>query len=186
MSASSMFIVVLLPLFAALSQGAGATSFSVTNQCNFVVWPALSDQQEGGGTQLNPGETWNLELFPPVTNNGAMAIWPRTGCDFNDAGSGSCATGDCDGRLSCSPFFSFLHSPAATLAGFFLDDRSNTDFYDIDVINGFNVAMDFSCSTGVTIRCRDAGCPEAYQQPDDAKTQSCSGDNRSFRIVFCP
>ncbi|KAI4992444.1 hypothetical protein ZWY2020_051861 [Hordeum vulgare] len=54
------------------------------------------------------------------------------------------------------------------------------DYYDISVIDGYNVPMDFSCSTGVPLRCRDAGCYDAYQQPNDVRTKSCGGASRSF------
>nr|ACN31714.1 unknown [Zea mays] len=45
--------------------------------------------------------------------------------------------------------------------------------------------MDFSCSTGAALRCRDSGCPDAYHQPNDPKTRSCNG-NSNYQVVFCP
>ncbi|KQJ94000.1 thaumatin-like pathogenesis-related protein 1 [Brachypodium distachyon] len=174
MAASSVLILLMASALLAAAGVVGATTFSITNQCGFPVWPAAIPV--GGGRQLNRGETWNLEV--PAGTSSAR-IWGRTGCSFNGAGRGSCATGDCGGALSCS----LSGQPPATLAEFTLGGAQ--DFYDISVIDGFNVAMDFSCSTGDALRCRDAGCPDAYHHPNDVKTHACSG-NRSFRVVFCP
>uniref|UniRef100_A0ACD5X762 Uncharacterized protein n=1 Tax=Avena sativa TaxID=4498 RepID=A0ACD5X762_AVESA len=170
MAASSSVLMLLLS--AALTAGASATSFSITNRCSFPVWPAAIPV--GGGRRLNSGDTWNLNI-PGGTS--AARIWARTGCNFK-GNSGSCATGDCGPALSCS----LSGQPPATLAEFTLGSQ---DFYDISVIDGFNIGMDFSCSTGVALRCRNSNCPDAYHHPNDVKTKSCSG-NRSYRIVFCP
>ncbi|KAE8778967.1 thaumatin-like pathogenesis-related protein 1 [Hordeum vulgare] len=111
----------------------------------------------GGGRRVNSGDTWNLEV--PVGTSAAR-IWGRTGCNFN-GDRGSCATG--------SEF-----------------SLGSQDYYNISVIDGYNVPMDFSCSTGVPLGCRDAGCYDAYHQPNDVRTKSCGGASRSFRVVFCP
>ena len=171
MAASSSAFTLLLA--AAFATCASATSFSITNQCSFTVWPAATPV--GGGRQLNSGDTWSIDI-PTGTSSGR--IWGRTGCNFN-GNSGRCATGDCAGALSCI----LSGQPPFTLAEFTL--RGDMDSYDISVIDGFNIGMGFSCSTGVALQCRDSGCPAAYHQPNDVKTKTCSG-NRSFRVVFCP
>ncbi|XP_020159035.1 thaumatin-like pathogenesis-related protein 3 [Aegilops tauschii subsp. strangulata] len=171
MAASPWALILLLA--AAFTAGAGATTFSITNRCSYPVWPAAIPV--GGGRRLNSGDTWNLEV-PGGTS--AARIWGRTGCNFN-GDRGSCATGDCAGALYCG----LSGRPPATLAEFSLGSQ---DYYDISVIDGYNVPMDFSCSTGVALRCRDAGCYDAYHQPNDVRTKSCGGGNRSFRVVFCP
>jgi hypothetical protein len=171
MATSSSALILLLA--AAFAAGASATSFSITNRCTFTVWPAATPV--GGGRQLNSGDTWNLDI-PASTSSGR--IWGRTGCSFN-GNSGRCATGDCGGALSCT----LSGQPPLTLAEFTLN--GGTDFYDISVIDGYNLPMDFSCSTGVNIQCRDPSCPDAYHTPPEPKTKACSG-NRSFRVVFCP
>ncbi|KAI4992445.1 hypothetical protein ZWY2020_051862 [Hordeum vulgare] len=171
MAASSSALIILLA--AALTAGASARSFSITNRCSFTVWPAATPV--GGGRQLNGGETWNLDI-PDGTSS--ARIWGRTDCSFN-GNSGRCGTGDCGGALSCT----LSGQPPLTLAEFTLG--GGTDFYDISVIDGYNLPMDFSCSTGVNIQCRDRNCPDAYHTPPEPKTKACSG-NRRFNIVFCP
>jgi hypothetical protein len=71
-----------------------------------------------------------------------------------------------------------------TLAEFTLG--GSQDFYDISVIDGYNLAMQFSCSTGVTLNCGSSSCPDAYLFPNDnTKTHACSG-NSNYQVTFCP
>uniref|UniRef100_M8BD32 Thaumatin-like protein n=1 Tax=Aegilops tauschii TaxID=37682 RepID=M8BD32_AEGTA len=65
MAASSSALILLLAT--ALTAGASARSFSITNRCSFTVWPAATPA--GGGRQLNNGETWNLDI-PDGTSTG--------------------------------------------------------------------------------------------------------------------
>ncbi|XP_047076471.1 thaumatin-like pathogenesis-related protein 4 isoform X2 [Lolium rigidum] len=169
-TSSSALILLLVVSFAA---SASATSFSITNQSSFTVWPAA--RPVGGGRQLNSGETWNLDI-PAGTHT--ATIWGRTGCSFK-GNSDCCATADYVGALFCT----LSRQPPLTLVEFTLGGKF--DSYDISVIDGFNIGMGFSYSTGVALQCRDSHCPDAYQQPNDVKTKTCRG-NRSFRIVFCP
>ncbi|XP_062203385.1 thaumatin-like pathogenesis-related protein 4 [Phragmites australis] len=164
---------VLLVLLAAFTASASAATFSIVNNCGFTVWPAAIPV--GGGLQLNPGQMWTLNV-PAGTSS--CRIWGRTGCSFN-GGSGSCQTGDCAGALSCT----LSGQPPATLAEFSIGGA--TDSYDISVIDGYNLAMDFSCSNGDAIRCRNSGCPDANDQPNDTKGHICTGNN-NYQVIFCP
>jgi len=66
-----------------------------------------------------------------------------------------------------------------------------TDFFDISVIDGFNLPMDFlpaeggpGCTKGP--RCLTSQCPDAYTQPqDDNKTFACPR-GANYQLVFCP
>nr|P50697.1 RecName: Full=Thaumatin-like pathogenesis-related protein 3; Flags: Precursor [Avena sativa]AAB09226.1 thaumatin-like pathogenesis-related protein [Avena sativa] len=169
MATSSAVLFLLLAVFAA---GASAATFRITNNCGFTVWPA--GIPVGGGFQLNSKQSSNINV-PAGTSAGR--IWGRTGCSFNN-GRGSCATGDCAGALSCT-----LSGQPATLAEYTIG--GSQDFYDISVIDGYNLAMDFSCSTGVALKCRDSGCPDAYHHPNDVATHACNG-NSNYQITFCP
>jgi hypothetical protein len=129
-----------------------------------------------GGTQLDPGQTWTVDV-PAGTQSGR--VWGRTGCSFN-GGSGSCQTGDCGGALSCT----LSGQPPMTLAEFTIG--GSQDFYDISVIDGYNLPMLFSCSTGVTLNCGGSSCPDAYLFPaDNTKTHACNG-NSNYQVTFCP
>uniref|UniRef100_A0A0E0MPV7 Thaumatin-like protein n=1 Tax=Oryza punctata TaxID=4537 RepID=A0A0E0MPV7_ORYPU len=166
-TSSAVLLVVLVATLAA--GGANAAIFTITNSCPFTVWPAATPV--GGGVQLNPGETWTIDV-PAGTSSGR--VWGRTCCNFN-GGSGSCATGDCAGALSCT----LSGQKPLTLAEFTLGLGGSQDFYDLSVIDGFNVGMSFSCSSGETLTCRDSSCP------DNTKLHHCNG-NSNYQVVFCP
>ncbi|XP_062203434.1 thaumatin-like pathogenesis-related protein 4 [Phragmites australis] len=168
-AASSVLFLVL----AAFAAGASAATFTVTNNCGFTVWPAATPV--GGGRQLDPHQTWTFDV-PAGTSSGR--VWGRTGCSFN-GGRGSCQTGDCGGALSCT----LSGQPPLTLAEFTIGGAQ--DFYDISVIDRFNIGMAFSCSTGVGLVCRDSSCPDAYHQPNEMKTHACNG-NSNYQVTFCP
>ncbi|RWW25015.1 hypothetical protein GW17_00010665 [Ensete ventricosum] len=99
------------------------------------------------------------------------------------------ATGDCGGLLECQAY----GSPPNTLAEFSLNQDNNNDFIDISLVDGFNVPMDFSPTTGGCrgIRCAaDINgnlCPDAYSYPKDDATSlfTCPGGT-NYRVVFCP
>jgi hypothetical protein len=151
MAASS----ILFLLLAALVAGASASTFTITNNCGFTVWPAATPV--GGGTQLNPGGTWTITV-PAGTSSGR--VWGRTGCSFN-GGSGSCQTGDCAGALSCT----LSGQPPLMLAEFTLGTSGgNQDFYDVSVIDGYNLAMAFACSGGDNSCFRPSGVPVSGRQ----------------------
>ncbi|CAL4890740.1 unnamed protein product [Urochloa decumbens] len=172
--AATSVLFLLLAAFAV--GGTNAATFTVRNNCGFTVWPAATPV--GGGTQLNPGGTWTFGV-PAGTSSGR--VWGRTGCSFN-GNSGRCATGDCAGALSCT----LSGQPPMTLAEFTIGGGGNQDFYDISVIDGYNVGMAFSCSTGVGLVCRSSSCPDAYLFPsDNTKTHACSG-NSNYQVTFCP
>ncbi|KAH7511417.1 hypothetical protein FEM48_ZijujUnG0015800 [Ziziphus jujuba var. spinosa] len=123
-----------------------AARFNIINRCPFVVWAAAVP---GGGRRLNPGESWPLDVSPGTT---AARIWARTNCRFDGTGRGRCETGDCGGVLQCTGY----GQPPNTLAEYALNQYNNMDFFDISLVDRFNVRMEFSptspqCSRG--IRC---------------------------------
>ncbi|WOK99546.1 protein P21-like [Canna indica] len=141
----SSLSLLLLPLLFSLSR---AATFDIVNQCSDTIWPAALP---GGGVRLDPGQTWSLNVNPGTAGG---RIWARTGCNFDGSGSGSCQTGDCGGRLNCQ----LSGAPPTTLAEFSLNQPNNLDFYDISVIDGFNVPMSFGPTSG--------GCPNLQCSAD--------------------
>ncbi|KAJ1266579.1 hypothetical protein BS78_08G163000 [Paspalum vaginatum] len=177
--------LLLLLVFVALTAGgaADAATFVVTNACPFRVW--LAAVPAGGGGLLEPGETWVIAL-PAGTTSGR--IWGRTDCHF--AGEhGACGTGDCAGALRCQ----LSGKPPATLAEFTLAASvAGEDFYDVSVVDGFNLPMDFACDDGKAgglqappIRCSDPACAGANLRPGEGKVRTCTPGS-DYRVVFCP
>ena len=92
----------------------------------------------------------------------AMArIWGCIGCNFDGSGRGHCQTGDCIDGLQCTGW----GVPPNTLAEFALNQYGNQDFYDISLVDGFNIPMDFyplnggchkiSCTADINGQCRN-------------------------------
>ncbi|KAI4326992.1 hypothetical protein L6164_019501 [Bauhinia variegata] len=122
-----------------------ATRFDVRNQCPYTVWAAAVP---GGGKRLNQGETWTFNVNPGTMQG---RIWGRTHCSFDESGRGRCETGDCGGVLECESH----GAPPNTQAEYGLNLYNNLDFFDISLVGGFNVPMEFSPTS---IRCRGTRC----------------------------
>ncbi|CAL9172569.1 unnamed protein product, partial [Musa hybrid cultivar] len=153
----------LLALLLTLSH---AARFEIVNGCPFTVWAAAIP---GGGLQLDQGQTWVIDVID-VNNNGTSftgsRIWARTGCSFDGSGHGRCQTGDCGGVLDCKAY----GSPPNTLAEFAVNQFNNIDYFDVSLVDGFNVPMEFSPITGncSAIRCSadiNGRCPAELWTP---------------------
>lgn len=68
----------------------------------------------------------------------AGRFWARTGCHF---GRGRCDTGDCGDSVECSGRGG---APPATLAEFTFNGYAGDDFYDVSLVDGFNVPISVS------------------------------------------
>uniref|UniRef100_A0A0E0JDB6 Protein kinase domain-containing protein n=1 Tax=Oryza punctata TaxID=4537 RepID=A0A0E0JDB6_ORYPU len=148
----------LLPLLLLVAANTNhAATFNITNQCSFTVWPAVVPA--GGGMRLDPGKLWVLDV-PDSTASGR--VWARTGCSFDANGNGSCQTGDCGSVLSCKN----SGNPPVTLAEFSLNQFNKLDLFDISLIQGFNVPMDF------------LPAPEEKQGAPPCRT--------NYQVIFCP
>ena len=133
----TMLFLIFLALFFNFNPSHAAT-FTIRNNGPYTVWAAASP---GGGRRLDRGQTWTLN----VAAGTAMArIWGRTGCSFDGAGRGRCQTGDCGGLLQCQGW----GQPPNTLAEYALNQFNNLDFFDISLVDGFNIPMDFSPTSG--------------------------------------
>jgi hypothetical protein len=124
-----------------------AARFDITNNCPFTVW---AEAVFGRGRQLNQGETWDLDVNAGTAGvafgleHGVVSMVP----DMVVARPVSAM-----GFSNAKPIYGV---PPNTLAEFGLNQFNNLDFFDISLVDGFNVAMDFSpTSNGYTrgIRC---------------------------------
>ena len=146
---------LLLVLVSLLSTPSNAITFTVKNNCPYTVWGAAVP---GGGRQMNPGATWIVTANPGQTG---ARIWARTGCTVSGPNGLRCTTGDCGGKLQCTAY----GTPPNTLAEYALKQFNNLDFFDISLVDGFNVPMSFlpeggQCSRGPSCRADLNGpCP---------------------------
>ncbi|KAG6437975.1 hypothetical protein SASPL_102906 [Salvia splendens] len=142
------------PFVGKLSISSGAI-FTLQNSCSYTIWPGtLSGNGAavlgGGGFALPPGGTIQLPAPPGWSGR----VWARTGCNFDAAGNGQCATGDCGGGIKCIGG----GAPPASLVEFTLGgDAAAKDFYDVSLVDGYNVGLGVRPSGG-TGDCQNAGC----------------------------
>lgn len=129
----------------------GAT-FTFVNKCDKTVWPGIlgTPKLDSTGFELTKGSSRSFQA--PTGWSGRF--WGRTGCNFDDSGSGTCATADCgSGQMECNGGGA---TPPATLAEFTLGSGSQ-DFYDVSLVDGYNLPMMVEVSGG-SGPCASTGC----------------------------
>jgi hypothetical protein len=112
----------------------------IANWCAEDVYPALLTQGGDGpstnGFHLSPGANQTVN----VTSDWQGRVWGRTNCTFNSNGhqtGSACSTGDCGGTLNCL----IAGAPPATLAEFTMQGSQKQTFYDLSVVDGYNLPM---------------------------------------------
>lgn len=82
-------------------------------------------------------------------------IWARTLCGQDPEGKFSCATADCgSGKIECVGGA----KPPATLAEFTLNGADGLDFYDVSLVDGYNLPMLIVAKDGTRGGCSATGC----------------------------
>nr|GLL38530.1 thaumatin-like protein 1 [Ipomoea trifida] len=150
LSCTAIPSLVLLLCF----QGAIAAKFTFVNNCEQTVWPGIlgTPTLDATGFELTKGTSRTFQA--PTGWSGRF--WGRTGCNFDDSGQGSCLTGDCgSGQMECNGEGA---QPPATLAEFTLGAGGSQDFYDVSLVDGFNLPMMVDVSGGGSGRCAPTGC----------------------------
>ena len=133
-----------------------ATTFRFVNKCDYTVWPGIlsganSAPLESTGFELPQGGTQTFQ----APSGWSGRFWGRTGCNFDGSGQGSCSTGDCgSGRIECGGSGA---APPATLAEFTLNGSGGQDFYDVSLVDGYNLPMIVEASGG-SGGCGSTGC----------------------------
>ncbi|CAD6343454.1 unnamed protein product [Miscanthus lutarioriparius] len=132
-----LFLAVLAVSFS----GVWSKSFTITNNCGYTVWPGIlsgagSPSLDTTGFELPPGASQTLQA--PAGWSGRL--WGRTLCTTNGTTNKfACATGDCgSGAVACGGGNA---APPATLAEFTLDGSSGMDFYDVSLVDGYNLPL---------------------------------------------
>lgn len=121
------------------------TPLTIVNQCADDIWAAINTQHGAGpstnGFKLSTGEQNNLT----VSSDWQGRVWGRTNCSFNNAGTGpasggvgkACGSGDCNGALNCV----VGGDVPVSLAEFTLDAGDGQTYYDISLVDGYNIPM---------------------------------------------
>lgn len=146
-------------IFLTICNGILGTTFTFKNRCNYMVWPGIlssagSTPLDSTGFELSPGESQSFEASPGWSGR----FWGRTGCTFDPSGQGNCATADCgSNQISCNGAGA---TPPATLAEFTIGSVSGSstlDFYDVSLVDGYNLPMAVDASGG-SGACGTTGC----------------------------
>lgn len=134
-----------------------SATFTLTNQCNYPVWTGLLS---GAGTPPLP--TTGFPLQPSQSNSISVPtswsgrMWGRTLCSTDSTGRFSCVTGDCgSGTIECNGGGA---APPATLAEFTLNGANGMDFYDVSLVDGYNLPMMVVPQGGAGGNCNITGC----------------------------
>ncbi|PON32688.1 Thaumatin [Trema orientale] len=149
-------------------------NIAIMNNCPYTVWAAAIP---GGGRRLDSGQSWVLGV--PKKDNSNGRIWGRTNCTFDKDGRGSgCETGDCNGLLECQGG----GRPPKTMAEYTLNQFGSPDFFDISLVDGFNVPMEFSptsegCSRGVKCGNSTSGSADTIKEQCPHELRAPGGCN---------
>nr|CAB3495012.1 unnamed protein product [Digitaria exilis] len=137
-----------------------STTFTIANSCAYTVWPGLlssagSPPLPTTGFALAPGES--RALAAPTGWSGRL--WGRTLCVSSSGNHFACATGDCgSGDVECNGGGA---ATPATLAEFTLDGSGELDFFDVSLVDGYNLPMVVSptnTNAGGNGKCAATGC----------------------------
>lgn len=158
MGSFNLFVLpfLLVPALSSFS-GVSATTFTFVNKCGYTVWPGIlagasSPKLDSTGFELAHGGTRTFQ----APSGWSGRFWARTGCTFDGSGQGSCATADCgSGQVECNGSGA---APPATLAEFTLNGSGGQDFYDVSLVDGYNVPMFVEASGGSSGGCASTGC----------------------------
>ncbi|KAG0472238.1 hypothetical protein HPP92_016784 [Vanilla planifolia] len=148
----TLFLVVSLLL---LPASFASCIFTILNNCPYTVWPgtlagAGTLELASTGFRLDPGRTARLAAPPGWSGR----LWGRTGCEFDSKGDGVCVTGDCGGKMQCAGAGA---APPATLFEITLGDGQQPDFYDVSLVDGYNLPL--AAAPRVPIgTCNATGC----------------------------
>ncbi|PPS16544.1 hypothetical protein GOBAR_AA04039 [Gossypium barbadense] len=157
MKAQRIFAVSLAAIF---FSGTEAATLTLSNNCPSTVWPGVLTSSgpplSTTGVEL-PSKASSV-LSVPATWSGR--IWAPTQCT-NVNGKFQCQTGDCaSGQVPCNGAGGI---PPVTLAEFTLAPNNGKDFFDISLVDGFNLPVsiapqsaDGSGSDGGVIACNSA------------------------------
>ena len=161
--------------------GWGGRFWGRTGDCMYAIYLVCSVWRIGTWRLLFAGIVlclgWCCGLCVHLEVTGAFGVW-GSGCVFDSTGMGTCDTGDCGGVLQCNGAGG---NPPASLAEITLDGANGYDFYDISLVDGYNLPINMqpiggtsangTCGAPGCISNLNLNCPTALQVPYPANSQ---------------
>lgn len=170
--------------------GARSATFTFTNNCPYTVWPgtltgAGKPQLSTTGFQLNSTTSFSLD----VPDGWSGRFWGRSKCsNDNVSGKFTCETGECgSGQITCNGAGAI---PPTTLVELTLASNRGQDFYDVSLVDGFNLPISLtpqqggagsncsstSCTSNVNLMCP----PELAVKGSDGSVIACKSACLAF------
>ncbi|KAK3028465.1 hypothetical protein RJ639_040034 [Escallonia herrerae] len=181
---SAMILILDLVITSSFVSEVESTSFKIVNSCRYTVWPGILTGADRTllsptGFTLNSGKSRTLS----VPRSWSGRLWGRTLCTRDPSGRFSCRTGDCgSGKVECAGSGAI---PPATLAEFTLNGDQGLDFYDVSLVDGYNLPMLVVARGGKRgDGCSSTGCLVDLNGACPAELRVASG-NGSRRGVAC-
>ncbi|OWM78547.1 hypothetical protein CDL15_Pgr016271 [Punica granatum] len=155
-----LLLGLLLPSFFVANRVDAAT-FTFNNNCPYTVWPAIltgsGAQLSTTGFQLESGASNAVDVPNPWSGR----VWGRTLCSTDASGKFTCQTADCgSGTVECGGAGG---APPASLAELTLAAGGGMDFYDISLVDGFNIPISLTPQGG-SGGCSATSCPANVNQ----------------------
>ncbi|CAI8616813.1 unnamed protein product [Vicia faba] len=151
------FLIVLTFFTLSFLSEVHSTSFKIINKCRHTIWPGLlsgatSPPLPTTGFTLKSGESRTVNI--PKAWSGRL--WARTLCNHGSDERFSCVTADCgSGKVECAGGGA---KPPASLAEFTLNGADGLDFYDVSLVDGYNLPMLIVAKGGTKGGCSPTGC----------------------------
>ncbi|ONK69505.1 uncharacterized protein A4U43_C05F23640 [Asparagus officinalis] len=162
-------------------------TLTISNNCPHIIWPGTlagsgTPQLPWTGFKLDPGHSVQI----PAPSGWSGRIWARTGCKFDGTGTGACQTGDCGGKMRCNGVGAL---PPATLFEITLGKGKDQDFYDVSLVDGYNLPI-YAAPRGGGGSCNATGCasdlnsscPKELQVEDDSGVVACKSACEAFGL----
>ncbi|GJY75221.1 thaumatin-like protein 1b [Tanacetum coccineum] len=131
--------------------GVHSAVFTIKNNCPYSIAPASltgSGASVPTGFELGSGASNTIDVPTPWSGR----VWARFECS-NDGGSFHCNSGDCgSGQVGCNGAGG---TPPATLAEFTIGGADGKDFFDVSLVDGFNLPLSIVPQDG----CAPTDCP---------------------------
>ncbi|PWA55024.1 Thaumatin [Artemisia annua] len=159
------------------------TSFKIINKCRHTIWPGILTGADRPvlnptGFMLKSGQSRTLRV--PVSWSGRL--WGRTDCGVDGSGRLVCVTADCgSGKVACEGRGA---EPPATLAEFTLNGDQGLDFYDVSLVDGYNLPMLVIPRGGTSGACSSTGCLVDLNSACPTALRVAAGGGRK-RVVAC-
>ncbi len=168
--ASTWIPAAIAASVSALASPAGATNFTVKNNCSYTVFPGIFPASvfSNGGWTLAPGASSSFA----VPSGSVGRLWGRTGC--NSASPAQCTTGSCGGTgLQCA---GTTGQPNTSLFEWNIN-ASGTDWYDVSYVDAVDNPI------GVTVTNASCVSPSVCNA---SVITSCPSDLRSGAFCLSP